>query len=83
MTATYVGKRPDLDFAQFPSPRVTLPNYTKLDLSTEFPLTRIERGGLTLNARLENVFDKRYEDVLHFTAPRRAFLIGARATRLF
>lgn len=83
VTATYVGKRPDLDFAQFPSPRVTLTDYTKLDLSTEFALTRIERGGLTLNARLENVFDKRYEDVLHFTAPGRTVLIGARATRLF
>jgi vitamin B12 transporter len=81
--ATHVGKRPDLDFARFPSPRVTLPSYTKLDLSGELALTRIERGGVTLNGRLENVFDKRYEEVLHFPAPGRAVLIGARATRLF
>lgn len=78
-----VGKRPDFDFAQFPSPRVTLPSYTKLDLSTELPLTRFRRGGLTLSGRIENALDKRYEDVLHYAAPRRTILIGARASTLF
>lgn len=78
-----VGKRPDVDFGQFPSARVTLPAYTKLDLSTELPLTGIDRGGLTLSARLENVFDKQYEDVLNYAAPGRTILIGARATTLF
>ena len=77
---SFVGKRADIDFAQFPSPHVTLPSYTKLDLSAELPLTRFRRGGITLNARLENVFDKRYEDVLNFAAPGRTILIGARAT---
>ena len=78
-----VGKKADIDFAQFPSPRITLPAYTKLDLSGEFPLTGLARHVLTLNARLENVFDKRYEDVLHFAAPRRTILVGARASALF
>ncbi len=80
---SYVGKRPDLDFAQFPSPRVTLPAYTKTDLSVEYPLTSPAGGGLTLNARVENLFDKRYEDVLHFSAPGRVVLVGARAVALF
>ncbi len=80
---SYVGKRPDTDFSQFPSPRVTLPAYTKVDLSAEYPLTGLRRGGLTLNARMDNVFDKRYEDVLHFASPRRTILIGGRASALF
>ncbi len=80
---SYVGKRADMDFAQFPSPHVALPAYSKVDLSTELPLTRLRRGGLTLNARIENVFDRHYEDVLHFAAPGRTFLVGARATTLF
>lgn len=80
---SYVGKRPDTDFSQFPSPRVTLPAYTKVDLSAEYPLTGLNRVGLTLNARLDNVFDKRYEDVFHFASPRRTILVGGRASALF
>jgi vitamin B12 transporter len=80
---SFVGKRADMDFAQFPSPHVTLPAYTRLDLSTELPVTRVRRGGLTLNVRIENVLDRHYEDVLHFAAPGRTVLVGARATTLF
>ncbi len=78
-----VGKRPDVDFAQFPAPTVTLPAYTKLDLSADYELAPTGKGGLTLNARLENALDKRYEDVLHFNAPRRTILVGARMSTLF
>jgi outer membrane cobalamin receptor len=80
---SHVGKRPDTDFSQFPSPRVTLPAYTKVDLSAEYPLTGRKRGGLTLSARVDNIFDKRYEDVLNFASPRRTILIGGRASTLF
>jgi outer membrane cobalamin receptor len=83
VAVNFVGKRPDTDFAQFPSPRVTLPSYTKLDLSAELPVAIRSRGGVTLNARLENVLNKRYEDALHFPAPGRTLLIGARASTLF
>ena len=84
VAVSYVGRRADLDFAQFPSPRVTLPSYTKLDLSADLPLTTTaHRGGLKLNLRVENALDKRYEDVLHFAAPGRTVLIGARAATLF
>ncbi|HVS59265.1 MAG TPA: TonB-dependent receptor [Gemmatimonadaceae bacterium] len=79
----FVGKRADTDFAQFPSPRVTLSAYTKLDISAELPITAHSRGGLTLNARVENALNKRYEDALHFAAPGRTVLIGARASTLF
>ena len=79
---TYVGKRPDIDFAQFPSPRVTLPVYTKVDLSGELPV-RLGPGGFMLTARLENLFDRKYQEVLGFAAPGRAILIGGRAATMF
>lgn len=83
VVATYVGSRPDIDFVQFPSPRVSLPAYTKVDLAAEYPLTRFSRSGLALSARIDNVFDRKYEEVLHFTTPRRTFFVGARASTLF
>ncbi|MFL5478976.1 MAG: TonB-dependent receptor plug domain-containing protein [Gemmatimonadaceae bacterium] len=79
----YVGKRPDLDFSQFPSPRVTLPAYTKVDLSAEVPIINQHFGGFTLTGRVENLFDKHYEDVLNFPAPGRVILIGGRASTTF
>ena len=79
---TYVGQRPDLDFSQFPSPRVSLPAYTKVDISGEVPVfRRVPR--LTLTARVENLFDKGYEEVLHFASPGRTILIGGRAALMF
>jgi vitamin B12 transporter len=82
-TVNYVGKRPDTDFSQFPSPRLTLPAYAKLDLSAEVPIFSPARHGFTLNARVENALNKRYEDALHFAAPGRTVLIGARASTIF
>lgn len=79
----FVGKRADTDFSQYPSSRVTLPAYTKVDISAELPVAVRNRGGLTLNARVENALNKRYEDVFHFAAPARTVLLGARATSLF
>jgi outer membrane cobalamin receptor len=79
---SYVGTRPDLDFSQFPSPRVSLPAYTKVDLSGELPLLR-RTTRLTLTARVENVFNRRYEEVLNFAAPGRVVLIGGKAAAIF
>ncbi len=83
VAVNFVGRRPDTDFAQFPSPRVTLPAYTKLDMSAEVPVALRGRGQLILNARLENVLNKCYEDALHFAAPGRTLLVGARASTPF
>jgi outer membrane cobalamin receptor len=83
VAASYVGKRPDLDFAQFPSPRVTLPAYTKVDVSMQFPLADSKLGSVSLDARVENLFDKRYQDVLHFPAPGRTLLAGGRISAGF
>jgi vitamin B12 transporter len=80
LMASYVGERPDQDFTQFPSPVVTLPAYTKIDFAAAHDFVRSASGrssmGLTL--RVDNVLDRRYEDVLNFPAPGRTFLVGAR-----
>jgi vitamin B12 transporter len=83
VAANYAGKRPDFDFTQFPSPRVTLPAYTKVDLAAEYPLARIRLENLQLSARLENAFDKRYQEVLNFPAPGRVVLLGVKADAAF
>lgn len=78
--ATYVGKRPDMDFALFPSPTITLPAYVKVDLAGSVDVLRTPSRTLALTARVDNALDRKYEDVLHFPAPGRTVLIGGRLT---
>ena len=80
LTGSYVGERPDLDFAQFPSPQVTLPSYYKVDVAGHYAILRSGSGRstLALTFRVDNALDREYEDVLNFPAPRRTWLIGAR-----
>ncbi len=79
LTASYVGKRPDIDFNQFPSPTVTLPPHTRIDASGVVDLWRTGSGSaLSLTARVENALDRKYETVLHYPAPGRTVLLGAR-----
>ena len=77
---TYVGARDDLRFAQFPDPtrRIELPSYTTLDLSGTVTVLRARRGapGVGVRARMENVFDERYEQTAGFLARGRVFLVG-------
>ena len=77
---TWVGRRPDTDFTQFPSPVVTLPAYTRLDLSASREVVSFGSRGssLSLTARVDNVFDREYEDVLNFRTTGRLMLVGAR-----
>ncbi len=78
--ASYIGERPDLDFVQFPSPVVNLPAYTKLDFAGSIDLLHdaARKAGLSFTFRVDNALDRKYEDVLHFPAPRRTLLFGAR-----
>jgi outer membrane cobalamin receptor len=77
---SYVGERPDVDFNEFPSPRVTLPAYTKLDVAASLEIFKSEsrKSSISLTGRVDNALDRKYEDVLHYAAPRRQYLIGAR-----
>ncbi|HEX2217882.1 MAG TPA: TonB-dependent receptor [Gemmatimonadales bacterium] len=78
---TWVGSRDDIRFGQFPEPnqRVELPSYTTLDLSGVLTVLPARRGrpGLDLTARLENVFDERYEQSVGFPARGRGIFVGA------
>jgi vitamin B12 transporter len=83
VSANYVGKRPDMDFAQFPSPTVTLASYVNMGLSGSMRVFRTDATTVSLTARVDNLLDRRYQDVFNFPAPGRAILIGAKlsATR--
>jgi len=78
IVAAYVGRRPDQDFSQFPSPTVTLPSHTRVDLSASADLVHDAAGTISATLRVTNLLDRRYEDVLHFPAPRRAVFVGLR-----
>ncbi len=77
---SYVGSRDDLRFAQFPDPtrRVELPAYATLDLSSRWTALapRGRTPGLWLSARAENLFDKRYEQVVNFPSRGRTIIVG-------
>lgn len=73
-----VGRRPDVDFAQFPSPTVTLDAYTRADIAGSVGLSAVQLGKWAATFRVENVTGARYEDVVGFAAPRRVALVGLR-----
>jgi outer membrane cobalamin receptor len=77
VSVTYVGHRDDQDFASFPAPRVRLPAYTRVDVALRGELWRGgQLRGVSLAAHVQNALNARYEDVLHFAAPRRTLLVG-------
>ncbi len=76
--ADYVGKRPDTDFSQFPSPTVTLASYVRIGLSGSVRVFRTDRSTVSLTARVDNALNKQYEDVFNFPAAGRAILMGVR-----
>lgn len=77
-TVTYVGTRPDLDFQQYPSPTVSLPAYTRIDLSAAIPLVQRDGSSVALTARMQNALGRRYQEIVNFPAPGRTVLLGAR-----
>jgi len=68
----YTGERDDKDFSNYTTTRVTLPAYTLVNLSISYNLFSY----LTLIGRIENLFDKKYEEVLYYGTLRRSFYAG-------
>ena len=58
----------------FSSGLVKLPSYTVVDLAGSWKLTQ----SLDLTARVSNLFDEEYEEILGFVRPGRAAYIGLR-----
>ncbi len=61
----YIGKRDDNDFASFPATRIQLDDYALVYLSGSYELS----NHLSLFARIDNLFDKEYQEVLGFGTP--------------
>lgn len=68
----YVGERDDKDFSTYSASRVTLSDYTLVNLSASYKLFNY----LELTARIENLFDKQYEEVLYYGTLGRSFYVG-------
>jgi vitamin B12 transporter len=79
VTVLFTGSRSDLNYRTFT--RDTLPAYVRVDAALDYAVLQAESGrpGLTLSARVENLLDRRYQEVTNFPARRRTVLIGVTA----
>jgi vitamin B12 transporter len=77
---TYVGRRDDVDFNQFPGQRIELPAYALVDLAGEVEVLRAEPGrpGVSGVLRVENLFNRHYDQVVGFAGRSRGVFGGAR-----
>ena len=65
---------PDLFFGTFPFPIVTLPAYTVVNASVAYEV----RPGVQLYARVQNLFNARYEEIFSFRAQPFIAYVGMR-----
>ncbi len=72
MQIRYSGKRDDKDFSSWDVVRVTMPDYTLINLTASYKIFH----NLEMNARIENLFNKQYEEVLYYGTLGRSFYIG-------
>lgn len=68
----FIGEREDVDFSSFPSQRVTMPSYLLVDFALAYKIF----DAIKLSMRVENVFDRKYEEVLFYGTSRRALYFG-------
>jgi vitamin B12 transporter len=78
LAVRFAGDRDDLDFAAptFPSPRVTLHPYTRVNAAVAYPV----RWGLALELRADNLLDDRGREIANFPVPGRSLFFGGRFT---
>jgi len=81
----WTGSRDDMDFSRFPAERVTLPSYSIVNGSFDFPLGGLGSwrapGGLAVAGRVENLFGASYQTVVGFPGRGRTVLMGIRLNR--
>jgi vitamin B12 transporter len=75
--ATRVGERDDRDYVPYPAEAITLPAYTKLDLSASVPLG----GRWSVVVRGDNLLDARYQEIARYQAPGAMLFAGLRFGR--
>ncbi len=71
---THRSGRTDRDFSQFPSPITHMEAYRTLRFTMSYDIT----DGVRVFGRVENVFNKNYDDPLGFQAPRVGAYAGVR-----
>ncbi|MGB5854535.1 MAG: TonB-dependent receptor [Oceanisphaera sp.] len=69
----YVGERNDKDFGTWPARELVMPSYSIWNIGARYPLTE----QLTLNGKINNLFDKDYQVVYGYDAPDMEFYVGA------
>lgn len=73
-SATFVGKRLNKHFdnVTYQSSDVTMPSYEVVNIGANYQLNKQLSGYLNIN----NVFDKKYENVIGYGQPERTFYLG-------
>jgi len=71
----YVGARDDMDYTGWPSQRVSLDSYTVVNLAAGYKVWPQVR----VYGRVENLFDKQYEEAFTYGAPGRGGYVGVTA----
>ncbi len=70
----FVGKRDDMDYSTFPAKRITLKEYTKINLTGSYDIIK----NMQIYGRIENLTNQDYEDVLGFGTPEMSVYFGFR-----
>lgn len=71
----YTGKRDDMDFSAFPASRVTLDSYVLVNLAGSYDVNE----HVTVFARIENLLDEEYQEVLGYGTPGISAYAGLKA----
>lgn len=72
---TYIGKRKDIKYAGWTAERITMEDYTTVDLSCLYKIT----DKFQVFGRIENLLDEEYQEVYGFAAPGRSLYAGGKA----
>jgi vitamin B12 transporter len=76
LTVRYNGEQQDLNFTLSGPPRVTLPSYTLVNLGADYRINEMWQ----LYGRVENLMNRKYEEVYTIRSSGVAFYAGLRAT---
>ncbi|MCX6834838.1 MAG: TonB-dependent receptor [candidate division Zixibacteria bacterium] len=76
LTVNYTGKRDDMDFDAWPARRVILHDYAVLGLSASYRFN----PRVSISARVDNLFDAKYEEVFRFNHTPRYVMVGLTLT---
>ncbi|WP_073583969.1 TonB-dependent vitamin B12 receptor [Vibrio quintilis] len=70
----FVGERPDVDYSSYPYNDIVLGGYSLVDTAISY----YANESVTINARIDNLFDKDYETAKGYPSPGRAYYLNIR-----